>query len=89
MRRVVVTGLGAVTAFGVGVRPLWEALASGRPGFAEIEGVDLERLRFRFGAQVRGWKGEEHFDPREATLLDAFAQYGAVAAREAIREAGI
>ena len=84
-----VTGLGAVTAFGVGVKPLWEALASGRPGFAEIEGVDLERLRFRFGAQVRGWKGEEHFDPREATLLDAFAQYGAVAAREAIREAGI
>ncbi len=89
MRRVVVTGLGAVTAFGVGVRPLWEAVSSGRPGFAEIEGVDLERLRFKFGAQVRGWKGEEHFDPREATLLDAFAQYGAVAAREAIRAAGV
>ncbi len=89
MRRVAVTGLGAVSAFGVGLAPLANALAEGRPGVAPIEGVDTTRLRFTRGAQVRGWNPDDYFEPREAAQLDLFAQFGAVAAREAIAGAGI
>ncbi|HYI96046.1 MAG TPA: beta-ketoacyl synthase N-terminal-like domain-containing protein, partial [Bryobacteraceae bacterium] len=86
MARVAITGMGVVSTFGCGVTPFWEAISSGRSGIRPIEG--LAPLRFPNGAQVGGYIASEHFDEKRLMLLDRFAQYALVAAREAMRQAG-
>jgi nodulation protein E len=88
-RRVVITGLGAVTALGRNVPEFWDALAAGRSGIRPLETVDRSRLRFENGAEVRGYDPAEHFTGKELDLLDRFAQFGLVAAREAVADAGV
>jgi nodulation protein E len=89
MRRVVVTGLGVVSALGRGIGPFWESLRSGRCGIGPIEQVDRSLLRFQAGAEVRGFDPAEHFEPRKADQLDRFAQFAVVASREAVRSSGL
>ena len=89
MRRVVVTGLGAVSALGLTVDELWRALAEGRSGIGPIEGFDVSQLRFKNGAQVRGFEPEQMFDRKACELLDRFAQLLLVATREAVRSSGL
>lgn len=88
-RRVVITGMGAVTALGRNVSEFWDALAAGRSGIRPIETVDRSRLRFENGAEARGYDPAEHFSDKELDLLDRFAQFGLVAAREAVADAGV
>lgn len=88
-RRVVVTGLGAVSAVGHDVPALWDALTACRSGIAPITLVDTTALHFSHGAEVKGWDPAAHFDRRLTDHLDRFAQFGAVATREAVRMAGI
>jgi nodulation protein E len=64
-------------------------LQQGRPGIAPLEQVERGLLRFENGAEVRGWDPSRYFDEKEIGLLDRFAQFGAVAAREAIADSGI
>jgi len=87
-RRVVITGMGAISALGRNAQEFWDALAAGRSGIAPLEGLPAP-LRFANGAQVRGYDPTEYFDPKETDLLDRFAQFGAIAAREAAAHAGI
>ncbi len=88
-RRVVITGVGVISALGHDAAATWRALAEGRTGIAPIEGVDRTQLRFQYGAEVRGYDPDAHFDPKEGGFLDRFAQFALIAAREAIRDAGI
>ncbi len=88
-RRVVVTGLGVISALGGTSGEFWQALQAGRSGIAPIEAVDRALLRFSNGAEVRNYNPARHFDEKEIGLLDRFAQFGAIAAREAIAQAGI
>jgi nodulation protein E len=88
-RRVVVTGLGAVTALGPDVAQFQESLRMGRCGIRPLETVDRTGLRFTNGAEVAGFTPGEHFTGKELDLLDRFAQLGLVAAREAVRDAGL
>jgi nodulation protein E len=83
--RVAITGMGIVSAFGCGVAPFWDALSHGRSGIRPIQ--SLPPLRFPNGAQVCGYTALDHFDEKRLMLLDPFAQYALVAAREAIRTA--
>jgi nodulation protein E len=87
-RRVVITGMGAISALGRNAQEFWDALAAGRCGIAPLEGIPVP-LRFANGAQVRGYDPQAYFDPKEIDLLDRFAQFGALAAREAVAHAGI
>ncbi len=87
--RVVVTGLGVVCAVGHDVSCFWESLQAGRPGIEPIEGADRTQLRFQNGAEVRGFDPSRYFEQRDIDLLDRFAQFGVVAAREAVADAGI
>ncbi len=87
--RVVVTGVGAISALGLTARALWDALREGHDGFGAIELAEADTLRFTGGAQVRGFDPAHHFDAKQLPLLDRFAQLGLVAAREAIVDAGI
>lgn len=87
--RVVVTGLGVVCALGHDRTCFWESLRAGRSGIEPIEGVDRTLFRFENGAEVRGYDPTRYFERRDIDLLDRFAQFGVIAAREAVADAGI
>jgi len=88
-RRVAVTGLGVVCALGHDVPSFWNALCAGRSGIARIETVDTTNVRIQNGAEVRGFDPAKHFEGAQVDLLDRFAQFALVAAREAVRDSGI
>jgi nodulation protein E len=85
--RVVVTGIGVISALGRNSVEFWGALCKGRSGIGPIESVDRARLRFQNAAEVRNFNPQEHFEERYVELLDRFAQFSLVAAREAIADA--
>jgi len=85
----VVTGIGAVSALGQTVAENWGALSQGRSGIGPIELPEIESVRFRNGAQARGFDAAAHFGRDQLNLLDRFAQLGLVACREAVANAGI
>ena len=88
-RRVVVTGVGLISALGRDRHEFWRALSQGRSAIGPIEGVDCTGLHLQNGAQVRGFDAREHFPDKGAEWLDRFAQFAVVAAREAVREARV
>jgi nodulation protein E len=87
-RRVVVTGTGIICALGATAAECWCALREGRPGIRPIQSTDVHELRFQNGAEVRGFRAEEHFEPSRCNMMDRFAQFAVVAARQAVSEAG-
>jgi nodulation protein E len=87
-RRVVVTGAGIVCALGVNAAQCWTALREGRTGIHAIESTDVHELRFQNGAEVQGFRPEDYFEPARCDLMDRFAQFAVVAARQAVRDAG-
>jgi nodulation protein E len=89
MPRVAVTGIGVISALGHNAQEFWQALQSGCSGIAPLEAVDRTLLRFTNGAEVRNYTPAQYFDEKELGLLDRFAQFGVIAAREAIAAAGI
>ena len=88
-RRVAVTGVGAISALGPDVPRMWSALCDGRSAIARIESVDVSGLRFQNGAEVKDFDPAEHFEAGRLDLLDRFAQFAVVAAREAVRDSGL
>jgi len=88
-RRVAVTGLGVISALGQNASEFWQALQAGCCGIAPLEAVDRTLLRFSNGAEVRNYTPAQYFEEKELGLLDRFAQFGVIAAREAVAAAGI
>jgi len=88
-RRVVVTGIGVVSALGPDASSFRRGLQAGRPGIAPIERVDRSLFRFQHGAEARGYDPEAHFSPKALMALDRFAQFALVATREALADAGL
>ena len=89
LRRVVVTGLGAVTPIGNDVREYWEGLRSGRNGVAGITLFDASRHACRFAAEVKNFNPAGRLEPKETKRWDRFCQFGVVAAKEAVGHAGL
>jgi len=87
--RVVVTGLGVISALGHNRSEFWSALSEGRAGIGPLESVDRTLLRFQNGAEVRNYDPARYFDEKEIGMLDRFAQLGVIAAREAMADSGI
>ncbi|MGA2613254.1 MAG: beta-ketoacyl-[acyl-carrier-protein] synthase family protein [Spirochaetia bacterium] len=88
-RRVVVTGVGVVSAVGKNAREFWETLIKGESGIGPIRQLDMSLLKFKNGGEVPNWTPEDHFEGKQVDFLDRFAQFAVVAAREAVRDAGI
>lgn len=89
-RRVVVTGLGAVTNVGTDVTATWESLIAGRSGISKITAFEQdERWAVNIAGEVRNWAPEETIDPRELKRMDRFAALGICAAEEAAHQCGI
>jgi nodulation protein E len=89
MRRVVITGAGTVNALGRNYAETTAAMREGRCGIGELEFRDVERLSIRIGAQIKGYREEEHFSRSEIALFDKFTQFAVLAAREAMAQAGL
>ena len=82
-RRVVITGLGAITPIGNNTEEFWESIKEGKCGIDEITHFDTTNYKVKLAAEVKGYNAEEHFDRRSAKRMDKFSQYAIVAAREA------
>ena len=88
-RRVVITGIGVISALGHNCPQFWAGLSTGVSGIGPIQSVDCSQFRFRNGAEVRDFRPQDHFEEREIDFLDRFAQFAVVAAREAVRDAAV
>jgi 3-oxoacyl-[acyl-carrier-protein] synthase II len=88
-RRVVVTGMGMVTALGNDVPSTWEALLAGRSGIRTIGSFDPSRLTVRIAAEVQDFDSSHVLDRKEQRRTDRYIQFGLVAAREAMDQAGL
>src|SRR5580692_1457915 len=89
MRRVAITGLGAICALGRTVSEVAESLRAGRSGIAPVESTDMSQMRFQNGAEVKGYTHQPYFDDRRADFIDRFAQFAVIAAREAVTDSGV
>jgi 3-oxoacyl-[acyl-carrier-protein] synthase II len=89
LKRVVVTGLGAVTPLGNNIKEYWEGLINGVSGAELITRFNTENYKTKFACQVKNFDPAQHFDRKEIRSLDLFAQYALVAAKEAITDSGI
>ena len=89
MRRAVVTGIGVICAIGRTFAEFSESLRAGRDGAGPIERAAEWDLRFTSAAEVRGYDPEQYFTPKAADMIDRFAQFAVIAAREAVQQSGM
>lgn len=89
LKRVVVTGLGALTPIGNTVPELWDSLVKGVSGAGPITHFDASKFRSRIAAELKGFDALKFFDKKEMRLLDGYTVYGLVTVDEAMRDAGI
>ena len=88
-RRVVVTGLGAVTTIGNTVPEFWQGIREGRVGIGEITRFDTESFKVKLAAEVRDFDAAERMDPKAAKRMERFSQYAVAAAKEAFADADL
>lgn len=89
LKRVVVTGLGALTPIGNNVHDYWTALINGVSGAAPITHFDASKFKTQFACEVKNFNPEDHFDRKEVRKLDLFSQYALVTVAEAVKDANI
>lgn len=87
LKRVVITGLGALSPLGNDVASTWEGAKAGKSGAAPITHFDASQFKTHFACEVKGFNADEHFDRKKARQLDLYAMYGLTAAEEAIQDA--
>ena len=88
-RRVVITGIGAVSPLGNTIRENWENLLAGKSGIGALTRFDATGFRCRIGGEVKNLNADELLGPKEAKRLDLFCHFAAAAADEAVRQAGL
>ena len=88
-RRVVVTGLGAVTPIGNTAEAFWAGVRAGKVGIGPITKFDTTDYKVKIAAEVKDFNAKDHMDPRSARRMDPFCQYAVTAAKEALEDSGI
>lgn len=89
LKRVVVTGLGAITPIGNDVETTWLNAVAGKSGAAPITHFDASQFKTQFACEVKDFNPNDHFDRKKLRQLDLYAQYAIVAARQAVEDAGL
>jgi len=89
MRRVAITGTGAINALGHDAATTWSAMREGRSGIGPIANIPTDLLNVKIAAEVRGYDPLAHFDSRRLILLDRVSQFALIAAREAVTQSGL
>ena len=88
-RRVVITGLGAITPIGNTTEEYWKGLKEGKCGIGKITQFDTTNYKVKIAGEVKGYNPEEYFDKRNAKRLDRFSQFAIIAAKEAMKDSKI
>ncbi|HET8859726.1 beta-ketoacyl-ACP synthase II [Marivirga sp.] len=86
LKRVVVTGLGALTPIGNSVEEYWENLALGTSGAGPITKFDASKFKTQFACEIKNFQAEDYLDRKEARKMDPFTQYGMITAEQAIQD---
>ena len=89
LKRVVVTGLGAITPIGNTVPEVWDSAVKGVSGAAPITHFDASKFKTQFACEVKGFRAEDYIDPKEARKMDLFCQYSVAAAKQALEDSGM
>lgn len=89
LKRVVVTGLGAITPLGNTVPETWDSAVNGRSGAAPITHIDTEKFKVKFACEVKNFKAEDFIDRKEVRKMDLYTQFAIVAADEAVKDSGV
>ncbi|UBM62343.1 beta-ketoacyl-ACP synthase II [Candidatus Sulfidibacterium hydrothermale] len=89
LKRVVVTGIGAITPVGNTAKAFWESLLLGKSGATPITHFDASKFKTQFACEVKDFDPKQFFDRKEARKYDRYAQFGMVAATEAVEDAGL
>ena len=89
MKRVVVTGMGAITPIGLNIEEFWDGLKNGRTGFGEITQFDTSEFKVKVAASVKGFEAKDYMDVKSARRMELFCQYAVAAAKEAFAQSGI
>lgn len=89
LKRVVVTGLGALTPIGNSIEAYWEGLKNGKSGADTITLFDASKFKTQFAAEVKNFEPNDHFDRKQARKLDRFVQFAMVTSEQAIQDSGI
>lgn len=89
LRRVVVTGLGAITPLGKTVAEYWDGLSRGVSGAAPITRFDASKFKTRFACEVKGYNPDDYFERKEGRKMDLFTQFAVIASDQAIADAGL
>mgnify|MGYP000770001155 FL=1 len=89
LKRVVITGIGAITPLGNDVATTWENAVNGVSGAGPITHFDASLFKTQFACEVKGFNAADHFDRKKLRQLDLYAQYAIVAARQAVEDSGI
>src|SRR5664279_3539700 len=89
IKRVVVTGMGAVTPVGLSVEELWKSMVEGKSGSALIKAFDTSRIKTKFACELKGFEAGNFMDRKTAKRLDPYAQYAMAATVQAIDDSGI
>jgi 3-oxoacyl-[acyl-carrier-protein] synthase II len=89
MRRVVITGLGAITPLGANLHEYWEGLRQGVSGAGMITRFDSEKFKTRFACEVKGYDSSNYFDRKEANKMDLYTQFAHISSDEAISDSGL
>src|ERR1700760_453961 len=89
LRRVVVTGLGALTPLGNTIPAYWEGLMNGVSGADFIKQFDVTKFKTKFACELKNFNPEDYFERKEARKLDRFSQFALVASDEAVKAAGL
>ena len=88
-RRVVITGLGAITPIGNNVEEFWNGIKQGKCGIDQITEFDASNYKVKLAGEVKNYNPEEHFERKEAKRMDKFSQFAIIAAREAWKDSGL
>ncbi|MEQ6120639.1 beta-ketoacyl-ACP synthase II [Reichenbachiella sp. MALMAid0571] len=89
LKRVVVTGIGALTPIGNNAQEYWDGLSNGVSGAAPITRFDAEKFKTRFACEIKGYDVNDFFDRKEARKMDPFTQYGMIVADQAMADSGL
>lgn len=88
-RRVVITGLGAISPVGLNVEELWNSLLEGKSGISLVEKFDTSEMSSKVAGEIKNFNAVDHFDKKEIKKIDLYTQYAVVAAREAYKDSGL
>ncbi len=89
MNRVVITGLGVISAAGHNAADFWDNVKHGRSAIGQITTIPTDTLTVKIGAEIAGFEPKNHFGKRQLGMLDRFSQFGLIAAREAVADSGL